>query len=122
MAKLLLDWPNDGSPSASFYDYVFKEKNTLHIDHFLGKVLSDSVKLAFVSAPDLDECHACLLKGQALRKKMQAECDTLKTFIAKVSGVWVGQSVGRAGGCGGKGAGAGSGGGGFGPGWWVNLK
>ena len=41
-------------------------KNVLQVEHLLGKVRSDAVRIGFASAVDLDECLGCLPRGREL--------------------------------------------------------
>lgn len=72
-ATPVLEWNDDGGASASSYRYSFEPKLVLKIDHYLGDVLSGSIKLGFKSAVDLDECLACLPRGRELLKAIQAK-------------------------------------------------
>lgn len=43
------------------------------MDHYLGRAYSDSVKIGFESAGDLDECLRCLPRGEELLRRIDRE-------------------------------------------------
>lgn len=59
-AAVILEWNTGDTPSASSFRYGFCAKNTLEVFHYLGKVPSAVIRIAFVRALDVDECLACL--------------------------------------------------------------